>query len=232
MNLGNKLRRMRQARGLTAVELAKRARVTTGFISQLEHSQTVPALHTLQRIATVLGVSVTYFLLEENLQPQVVRKRDRRLLHLDHDGACLSLLSPLASQHLELVLLKLPRGAVSWSSARSHAGQQCHLLLQGTVRADYRDHTYHLEEGDSILWEGTLPYRLENIGTNEARLLIATAPASLWRHAEEEASTETSVLAQVDSGRFGTYGNTGEQGRAVIGVEGALAPLSGGLRQG
>ena len=44
MNLGNKLRRMRQARGLTAVELAKRARVTTGFISQLEHRHTVPSL--------------------------------------------------------------------------------------------------------------------------------------------------------------------------------------------
>ena len=72
MNLGKKLRRMRQARGLTAVELAKRARVTTGFISQLEPSQTVPSLHTLQRIAAVLGVSLTYFLLEENLQPQPV----------------------------------------------------------------------------------------------------------------------------------------------------------------
>ena len=65
MHLGNKLRRMRQARGLTAVELAQRARVTTGFISQLEHSQTVPSLQTLQRIAAVLGVSLTYFLLEE-----------------------------------------------------------------------------------------------------------------------------------------------------------------------
>ena len=47
MNLGKKLRRMRQARGLTAIELAQRARVTTGFISQLEHSQTVPSLQTL-----------------------------------------------------------------------------------------------------------------------------------------------------------------------------------------
>src|SRR6266498_4534143 len=69
MNLGKKIRRMRQARGLTAVELAKRSRVTTGFISQLEHSHTVPSLQTLQRIAAVLGVSLTYFLLEENLQP-------------------------------------------------------------------------------------------------------------------------------------------------------------------
>ena len=187
MNLGKKLRRMRQARGLTAVELAKRARVTTGFISQLEHSQTVPSLHTLQRIATVLGVSLTYFLLEENLQPQVVRKQERPILHVGDNGSCVSLLSPLPSRHLELALFELPPGAVSWSTARSHAGQQCHLLLQGTVRADYGDTTYHLEEGDSILWEGTLPYRLENLGTHEARLVIATAPASLWKDAAEEA---------------------------------------------
>ena len=199
MHLGNKLRRMRQARGLTAVELAKRARVTTGFISQLEYSQTVPSLQTLQRIAAVLGVSLTYFLLEENLQPQVVRKQERRILHLGHDGACVSLLSPLPAQHLELALCELPPGAVSWSTARSHAGQQCHLLLQGTVRADYGDKTYHLDEGDSILWEGTLPYRLENIGTNDVRLLIATAPASLWKQAEEEASHGTVTPAPADS---------------------------------
>jgi transcriptional regulator with XRE-family HTH domain len=199
MHLGKKLRRMRQARGLTAVELAKRARVTTGFISQLEHSQTVPSLLTLQRIAAVLGVSLTYFFLEEHLQPQLVRKQERHSIHLGHNGACISLLSPLPSRHLELALFELPPGAVSWSTARSHAGQQCHLLVQGTVRADYGDHTYRLEEGDSILWEGTLPYRLENIGTNEARLLIATAPASLWKQAEEEASHGTAAPIPADS---------------------------------
>ena len=199
MHLGKKLRHMRQARGLTAVELAQRARVTTGFISQLEHSQTVPSLHTLQRIAAVLGVSMTYFFLEENLQPQVVRKQERPIIHLGHDGACVSLLSPLPTRHLEVALWALPPGAVSWSTARAYAGQQCHLLLHGTVRADYGDHTYHLDEGDSILWEGTLPYRLANIGTNDARLLIATAPASLWQQAAEEARSGTAPPAPADS---------------------------------
>ena len=62
---------MRQARGLTAVELAKRAKVTTSFLSQLEPSQTGPSLPTLQHLAAVLGVWLTYRLLAENLQPQV-----------------------------------------------------------------------------------------------------------------------------------------------------------------
>ena len=199
MNLGKKIRHMRQTRGVTAVELAKRSRVTTGFISQLEHSHTVPSLQTLQRVAAALDVSLTYFLLEESLQPQVVRQRERHIIHLGHDGSRLWLLSPLPPQHLELALLELPRGAVSWSTARAHEGQQCHLVLQGMVRADYGDNTYRLEEGDSILWDGTMPYRLENIGTNDARLLIAMAPASLWKHAGEEASNGTSTPVQVGS---------------------------------
>jgi transcriptional regulator with XRE-family HTH domain len=143
MNLGKKIRRMRQVRGLTTVALAKHARVTPGFISQLEYSQTVPSLQTLERVAAALDVSLTYFLLEESRQPQVVRKQQRQMIHLGHDGSRLWLLSPLPPQHLELALLELPPGAVSWSTAHSHEGQQCHLVLQGTVRADYEDHTQY-----------------------------------------------------------------------------------------
>lgn len=46
MHLGKRIQRMRQVRGLTSVALARRARVTTGFLSQLERSHTVPSLQT------------------------------------------------------------------------------------------------------------------------------------------------------------------------------------------
>ncbi len=188
MNLGKKIRRMRQVRGLTAVALAKYARVTPGFISQLEYSQTVPSLHTLERVAAALDVSLMYFLLEDSRQPQVMRQRQRQLLQAGEDGSRLWLLSPLPPQHLELALLELPRGAVSWSTVRAHEGQQCHWVLQGTVRADYADQTYHLDEGDSILWDATTPYRLESIGDTEARIVITMAPAALWKCGSEGAS--------------------------------------------
>jgi len=207
MNLGQKIRHLRQVRGLTAVALAKHARVTTGFISQLEHSDTVPSLQTLQRVAAALDVSVTYFLLEASQQPQVVRKRERQLLHLGPDGSLLWLLSPLPPQHLEVALLELPPGGVSWSTARAQEGQQCHVVLHGSVRVDYGDHTYKLDEGDTIRWDGTRPYRLENTGTDAARLLIAMAPASLWKQGEEEVGKGTTItLAQWEKASMGDFG--------------------------
>lgn len=207
MNLGKRLVDLRRKRSLTTGELAARAKVTSGFISQLEHNKAVPSLTTLQRLATALHVPLTYLLLEDDLQPQVVRRHERQVLPLGQEGLRASLLSPLSSQHLELVLLDLPRGTVSWPQSRSHEGQECHVVLRGTIRAYYGDESYLLREGDSILWDGTVPHRMENVGDGEAQLLIALAPAAFLGHAGEgrrqgsEASTEDTPRQQLGEQR-------------------------------
>lgn len=185
MNLGKRLVDLRRKRGLSTGELAARAQVTSGFISQLEHNRTSPSLTTLQRVATALQVPLTYLLLDDDLRPQVVRKHERQVIALGQEGLRASLLSPLPSQHLELVLLDLPRGTVSWPQSRSHEGQECHLVLRGTIRAYYGDESYLLEAGDSLLWDGIVPHRMENVSDSDAQLLIALAPAAFLGHAEE-----------------------------------------------
>lgn len=185
MNLGKRLLDLRRKRGLSTGELAARAQVSSGFISQLEHNKTVPSLGTLQRVAAALQVPLTYLLLEDDMRPQVVRKQERQSIPLGPDGLRAALLSPLASQNLEVVLLDLPRGTVSWPQSRSHEGQECHVVLRGTIRAYYGDESYVLEEGDSLLWDGTVPHRMENIGDGDAQLLIALAPAAFLGHARE-----------------------------------------------
>jgi transcriptional regulator with XRE-family HTH domain len=186
MNLGKRLADLRRKRGLATGELAARAKVTSGFISQLEHNKTSPSLATLQRVAAALGVPLTYLLLEDDLRPQVVRKHERQVIPLGQDGLCASLVSPLLSQQLELVVLNLPHGMVSWPQSRSHEGQECHLVLCGTIRAYYGEESYLLDEGDSILWDGTVPHRMENVGDGAAQLLIALAPPAFLGHADDE----------------------------------------------
>jgi transcriptional regulator with XRE-family HTH domain len=185
MNLGKRLTDLRRKRGLGTGELAARAKVTSGFISQVEHNRTSPSLATLQRVAAALDVPLTYLLLDDDLRPQVVRKHERQVIPLGQDGLCASLVSPLLSRELELVVLDLPRGTVSWPQSRSHEGQECHLVLRGTIQAYYGEESYLLEEGDSILWDGTVPHRMENVGDGAAQLLIALAPAAFLEHAEE-----------------------------------------------
>ncbi len=61
MNIGEKLKRLRQANSLTQEELANRAYLTKGFISQLERDKTSPSIATLKDILDVLGVSLADF---------------------------------------------------------------------------------------------------------------------------------------------------------------------------
>lgn len=54
-----RLRRLREAKGWTQVELAKKARVTQALISQLEAGKKAsPSVVPLLRIAKALGVTV------------------------------------------------------------------------------------------------------------------------------------------------------------------------------
>jgi transcriptional regulator with XRE-family HTH domain len=176
MSLGKKIEDLRRKRELTSRELAANVQVTSSLISQIEHDKTSPSLDTLRRIARALGVPLTYLLLEDDLEPQVVRKRERHVIHLEDSQLRASFLSPLPPQKLELVLLELPAGKVAWTKSRSHEGQECRLVLKGTILAHYGEKTYLLEEGDSILWNGTVPHRIENVGNSDAQLLIALTP--------------------------------------------------------
>ena len=57
------LRKLREDRGLTMAELAKKAQITDAYIAQLETGKkTNPSLETLKRLARALGVPVTELL--------------------------------------------------------------------------------------------------------------------------------------------------------------------------
>ncbi|MDK2823933.1 MAG: hypothetical protein PWQ67_729 [Clostridia bacterium] len=64
--LGDKIRRLREKQNLTQVQLAKKIGVSLSLIGQIETGRVKPALDTLQNIANVFGVSISYFLLTES----------------------------------------------------------------------------------------------------------------------------------------------------------------------
>jgi transcriptional regulator with XRE-family HTH domain len=189
MNLGKRIQDLRRQRGLSTGELAALVQVTSGFISQLEHAKTDPSLQTLQRVAAALQVPLSSLLRDDNAKPQVVRKGERQVVHVGNGGLRASILSPLPSRNLELVLLELPPGGLSWAKRRSHEGHECHLVVKGRVRAYYGDEAYLLEEGDSIFWDGMAPHRLENVGDDEAQIVMALTPPAFL------------PLEQVDNGK-------------------------------
>ena len=62
-SIGRVVKRLREAKGLTQAELAKKAKVTQPYITMLESGhRKEPSLATLRRLAKALGVPVTELL--------------------------------------------------------------------------------------------------------------------------------------------------------------------------
>ncbi len=71
MEIGEKIKELRIERGLTQEELADRAELSKGFISQVERDLTSPSIATLEDIVISLGTDLTSFFSEKE-RPQVV----------------------------------------------------------------------------------------------------------------------------------------------------------------
>jgi quercetin dioxygenase-like cupin family protein len=104
-------------------------------------------------------------------------------------GPQASILSPLPSRHLELVLLELPPRGVPWTKELLHDGHECHVVVKGKVRAYYGGECYSLNEGDSIFWDGAARHGLENVGDEVAQIVMALTPPAFL------------PLEQIDTGK-------------------------------
>ena len=78
LQLGPRIRSLRQARRLTLREVSQRAGVTESFLSQVERDVTSPSIATVQRIARALDLSIAQLFAEEPETGRVVRREARR----------------------------------------------------------------------------------------------------------------------------------------------------------
>ena len=65
MNLGESIRKIRQAKGLSQGEMQKRTGILRSYLSRVENGHTVPSLATLQRLATAMDVALADFFATE-----------------------------------------------------------------------------------------------------------------------------------------------------------------------
>src|SRR4051812_49846230 len=85
IRVGARLRAQRLERGLTISEVAERAGLTAGFISQLERDLTSASLSSLYRICAVLGLRVGN-LIDDVPAGRLIRREEqsRRSLAMGH----------------------------------------------------------------------------------------------------------------------------------------------------
>jgi transcriptional regulator with XRE-family HTH domain len=168
--VGAQVRRLRTDRGLTLAQVGELADLNVGYLSQVENDKASPSLETLAAIADVFAVPITWLLVDAAPAPRVVRRHERRVQTTD--GLCLEEVDGGFARGLRIVEAIAPPGTSS--GLMSDAGEEHHLVLEGTIRLRQGDFVTDLGPGDYLVWDGCFPHQAENTGDGPARVLIIT----------------------------------------------------------
>lgn len=192
--LGQTIRALRLQRQMTGTELARRCGVTKGLISQIERGTTVPSLDVLVRVANALEVSVGQ-LLDSDLATAppssnngrelphhpVVRRAERRRVAFPRLNQVYELLTPSLSGQIEFGILRVGPLDVESSVSYVHPGEECILVLEGSLSVSLGDQTYRLEVGDSMTYPATVPHSYRCEGDQPAVVVMAETPPAFLR---------------------------------------------------
>ena len=174
MDLGSKIKQMRNQKGLTQEELADRCELTKGYISQLENNLNSPSIATLTDILAALGSNLSEFFREEKEERVVFTKNE--FIEKDNDGTLWNWLIPNAQKNMrEPVLAVLAEGASSPIDV-PHEGEEFGYVLEGKIAVELGGKQYLCKKGEAFYYDAGKPHQIINKGTGKAKFLWISTP--------------------------------------------------------
>lgn len=175
VDIGQKIRRLRLENGLTQEELADRAELSKGFISQLERNMTSPSIASLIDLLESLGTNLKDFFSEHD--EKVAFTEDDFFEKVDEDlGFKLEWIIPNAQKNeMEPILLTIEPGG-SFELHEPHSGEEFGYVLSGRLQLKYGSQNITLKKGDSFYYEANKEHSIANKGKSQAKLIMVSSP--------------------------------------------------------
>jgi transcriptional regulator with XRE-family HTH domain len=177
LELGQRIREVRQKKGMTLREAAVAAGVSESFLSQVERGLANPSVASLRRIADAMHERVASFFVGEAPQGMLVRVKDRR--RLVHPMGMLEdyLLTPATARRLQIIYCVVGPGEGSGEERYTHvADEECVVVLSGRLEVGIGDETYTLNTGDALLLDPKNQHGFHNPGPDPATMLWVQTP--------------------------------------------------------
>ncbi|MEV4686139.1 helix-turn-helix domain-containing protein [Microbacterium sp. LWH3-1.2] len=202
--IGTRLRRHRQAQGLSLRAVAQELKVSASLISQVETGKSQPSVATLYSLATLLSVSVDELLglepagtapLPLSKEESIVQRATQNPVIEMENGVRWEKLAMGAGGPADVLLVTYQPGASSSVENRlmRHVGLEYAYLLEGSLHLQVEFDTYELNAGDSWHFDSSRPHLAANRGDTPA--------VGIWFVVGRHGETMVSALETSSSAR-------------------------------
>lgn len=177
IDLGGKIRGLRQKSHLTLKQLAKKVGCSDAYLSQIENAKVSPSIASLKRIAEALGAKITDFFVESETDEPVVLPRERRtLISADRWNAKIwSLVADPKNKRMHPFYTVIEPGGGSHGSY-THVGEECGIVLKGQLAIELAGRVHLVRENESFYYSSSQPHNWTNPGDQETVVVWVISP--------------------------------------------------------
>ena len=178
--IGDRIKFLRQRKGMGLVELGRHTGLSASFLSQLETGRVVPTLRNLARIAMVFSKDMSYFFEPERPEFfRLLRAEERQRMPqtgVDDPGYFFESLGhvPLDGGIAPYIAEFLPGTESRQPRAHAHVGSEFLYVLSGSMRLTHDGQAEDLDKGDAVFFHANTTHSYEGVGDSNCEALIIT----------------------------------------------------------
>lgn len=177
LDVGARIRQLRKLFGYSQRELAKKAGLTHGAISQSERNNASPSVGSLRKILDVFSITFSEFFSDEEMFLDKPFYRKDEFIEVGGNGVSLKQVGTnLKGKPLQLLYEHYEPGAATAVEPYGHAGDEGGVVVKGRIELTVGGETRVLGPGDGYLFESRIPHRFKNPGPDECVIVSAMTP--------------------------------------------------------
>jgi len=177
-DMGMRVRRARESRGLSIFDLYLRTDIDVETLSQIEEGKVVPPLGTVVKLAKAFDLKMDYFISGEQVKAYTIVRREDREKTSRHDpskekqyGYAYESLAPQKTDRtMEPFLVTLEPSDVE-EERSTHDGQEFIFVLHGEMEVRLGEEIHILRPGDTIYYDSTVPHLVKCHGKETTKIL-------------------------------------------------------------
>lgn len=181
MDIGLRLQEVRNKKGLSQRELAKRVGVTNSTISLIEQNKVSPSISSLKKVLDGIPISLADFFtvdLGHDADDSPFYNKDEQI-DVGNGGIHYYLVGQNKPQRQMCILREvMPAGSDTGKEMLLHEGEEGGVIIQGEIELTVGDQIRVLGPGDAYYFESKTPHRFRNVGKQDAILVSANTPAT------------------------------------------------------
>lgn len=178
-DIGKKIKELRTNRKLTLKDVSEKTNLSIGFLSQLERGLTSIATDSLEKIAEVLGVELSYFFkISKRNKKSILRRYEQEVFQVENSQFIhYHLTNDVENKNLLPRLIEiLPSNNEENITAYQHEGEEFIYILEGILTVFINNERYELYPGDSAHIDSTTVHNWANYTSKIVRLVVVSTP--------------------------------------------------------